>query len=189
MRTFLAIDLPLDIRNQLRWSQDRFREQLRSGYGDDPGIRWTHPDGIHLTLKFLGETSQEQSDRITESLGALGPLQKFVLEIRGYGFFPNTRQPQVFWAGIEAPPELAGLANRIERALAGLGLAERPFAPHLTLARLKTPRSPMALITLVSARKDESLGRFDVSEFFLFESQLSPGKPPHYRKIARFPLL
>ncbi len=181
MRAFIAIDLPTSIRAALAQAQADLRAH-------GPDCRWTRPEGIHLTLKFLGPISDAQVEQVTRALATLTPFGVFPIDVRGFGFFPDFRRPRVFWAGLEAPPGLGELAQRVEEAMAGLGLAPetRPFAPHLTLARLRVPRPQPALAALVEAKGAVSLGRFEVSEFFLFESKLSP-RGAEYRKVARFP--
>ena len=189
MRAFIAVDLPPEIQMALGQAQALLREQLRSGAGHDESLRWASVEGIHLTLKFLGEISQEASHRVVSALRALQPFEPFPVEIRGYGFFPDRRRPQVLWAGIIAPPVLAELAGRIDGAMATLGYPPetRPFAPHLTLARLKGRRRQPVLESALTQFGERTLGQFEISELFLFESQLSFGAPAQYRKVARFP--
>lgn len=181
MRAFVAIALPEEIHAELARRQQAIRAVCRDA-------RWTRPEGIHLTLKFLGEISDTQAKLVTEALAAFGGFENFSVEVRGFGFFPDARRPRVFWAGLEAPPALASLASRVEDAMEGSGFdrEQRAFNPHLTLARFKTPRPQPELAGLVEQRKDLSLGRFEVSEFFLFESKLSPAGA-QYRPVARFP--
>jgi RNA 2',3'-cyclic 3'-phosphodiesterase len=180
LRAFIAIALPENIHAELARQQQLFRPAGRDA-------RWTRPEGIHLTLKFLGEISAEQVKGVTEAIAALGEFQEFPVEVRGFGFFPDARRPRVFWAGVEAPEALPTLASRIDRAMERLGFApeQRAFNPHLTLARFKAPRPQLELAALAERQKDLSLGRFEVSEFFLFESKLSP-EGAAYRRVARF---
>jgi 2'-5' RNA ligase len=180
MRAFIAVDLPEEIHAALSQKQAALRAAC-------PDARWTRPEGIHLTLKFLGEISNAQVSQVTGALAALGRFAPFSVQVRAFGFFPDARRPRVFWAGLEAPPALAELAGRVEAAMEGLGFPreERPFKPHLTLARFKIPRPQPGLQALVS-REAPDLGRFDVSEFFLFESKLSP-HGAEYGKVMRFP--
>lgn len=181
MRAFLAIDLPEEIRAALRQKQKAFATSC-------PEARWTQSAGIHLTLKFLGKISEAQIRDVSEALIALGAFASFKVKVKGYGFFPDARRPRVFWAGIEAPPALGELANRVEDAMDKLGFAreQRKFNPHLTLARFKTPQPQPALADAVAKDQDQSLGEFDASELFLFESKLSP-HGAEYLKVARFP--
>ncbi len=182
MRVFVAVDLPEHIQAALAESQARFRTP-------ESDCRWTRPGGIHLTLKFLGEISADQVRKVSDALRAIGGFESFTVEVRGFGFFPDARRPRVFWAGLEAPPALAELAARVEGAMETLGSAPegRPFRAHLTLARFKIPRAPTALQDMIEKERDTSLGRFEVSEFFLYESRLSPGAAAEYRKLERFP--
>lgn len=186
MRTFIAIDLPESLHAALHREQSALRRAA-------PEARWTRPEGVHLTLKFLGEITDRQGEEVREALAALAPFEKFSVEVKGFGFFPDSRRPRVFWVGVEAPPALAELARKVEQALARLGFApeNRPYKPHLTLARFKEPRPQPALLAALHERTQGttdafSLGRFEVSEFFLYESKLTPAGA-EYRKLARFP--
>jgi RNA 2',3'-cyclic 3'-phosphodiesterase len=189
MRAFIAVELPPEIRTALSEIQARLQAHLSSDSRGDSELRWTRPEGIHLTLKFLGEISERQSAEVVKLLRRIAPSGRFTVEIRGYGFFPDRRRPQVLWAGVIAPPALAELARRIDRTTASIGFPteRRTFAPHLTLARFKSPRRQPALEALLGEFREQSVGHFEVSEFFLFESRLSFGSPAEYRKVARFP--
>ncbi len=180
MRAFIAIDLPEPIHAALSRHQAAFRAAC-------PDARWTRPEGIHLTLKFLGEISETQAKQVTDALAVLSNFSTFSVQAKGFGFFPDPRRPRVFWAGLEAPPALAELADRVEAAMERLGFPreQRSFTPHLTLARFKVPRPQPALQGMLP-HDPPDLGHFEVSEFFLFESKLSP-HGAEYRKVARFP--
>ena len=181
MRAFIAIVLPPEIHNELAQCQAMFRVLC-------PDARWTRPEGIHLTLKFLGEIADAQVGKVTQALSTLGAIATFPVEIKGFGFFPDARRPRVFWAGVVSPPELAQLAHRVEEALTGIGIPreQRAYSPHLTLARFREPRPQPALADAVERQSKTSLGRFDVREFYLFESKLRP-QGAEYRKVERFP--
>jgi len=181
MRAFLAIDLPETVRVALRQQQATFRAVSPDG-------RWTRPEGIHLTLKFLGEISDQQVTQALNALKELRPFETFATEVKGFGFFPDARRPRVFWAGVATSPNLVALAEQAEHAMEKLGFVreDRPFTPHLTLARFKIPRPQPALQSHLERLGEPSLGSFKVSEFFLFESKLSP-QGAEYRKLARFP--
>ncbi|HUI40684.1 MAG TPA: RNA 2',3'-cyclic phosphodiesterase [Terriglobia bacterium] len=184
MRTFVAIDLAESVRAALAKEQAR----LRSACARNSELRWTRPEGVHVTLKFLGEIPAERVAAVTAALEALRGFGRFEVEAKGFGFFPDARHPRVFWAGLEAPSALGELAGRVEAALAIIGFAaeDRPFRPHLTLARFRTPRADPDLAAALESTGSISLGRFEVDEFFLFESKLRPGGA-EYLKLAAFP--
>jgi 2'-5' RNA ligase len=181
MRAFIAIDLTEPLRAALAEAQRVFRSDCRDA-------RWTRPEGIHLTLKFLGEISDAQTKQVVEALTEVGPFESFSVEVKGFGFFPQARRPRVFWAGVTAPPALEDLAARIEGRMERIGFPreDRAFSPHLTLARFQAPRPQPALEAAVAARAATTLGQFEASQFFLFESKLSP-QGAQYRKVMRFP--
>ena len=181
MRSFIAIELPGSIRETLAREQARFRAV-------SPDARWTRPEGIHLTLKFLGQISAVQEAQVKDVLGRIERFDKFTVNVKSFGFFPDAKRPRVFWAGLDAPPELARLAEQIEIAVEPLGFPkeDRAFRPHLTLARFKIPRPQPKLEAVLAALDASDLGSFEVSEFFLWESRLLPGGA-EYHKVARFP--
>ena len=192
MRAFIAIDLPETVRTALRQQQAELKELLAAANPTKPKqdseIQWTNPAGIHLTLKFLGEINDAQVQQVNEALSGLEPFKEFSVEVRGFGFFPSAHRPRVLWAGIAAPPELALLEQRVEECMEKIGFEreQRDFNPHLTLARFKAPRPRPALNATVERHITLSLGSFAVSEFFLFESKLSP-RGAEYRRIMSFP--
>jgi len=184
MRAFVAIDLTEEIRAALAREQAR----LKSACGHNRDIRWTRSEGLHLTLKFLGEIDKERAPSVVAALQGLSGFDPFEVEVKGFGFFPDARRPRVFWVGLQAPGALDELAERVETALERLGFprGHRPFKPHLTLARFDRPKSPAALTAAVGSSAAPSFGSFEVGEFFLFESRLRPGGPEYF-KLARFP--
>ena len=154
MRAFIAIDLPEPLHAALAEAQQVFRSACRDA-------RWTRPEGIHLTLKFLGEISDAQTKQVVEALAQIGPFEPFSVEVKGFGFFPQAQRPRVFWAGVAAPPALAELAARVESHMEKIGFAreDRAFSPHLTLARFQVPRPQPALEAAVAARATDIAGK------------------------------
>ena|ERR1051325_6903743 len=182
MRTFVAIEVPQEIR-------ERMRELLLSLQRSALDLRWSRPEGLHITVKFLGEVSAEQLEAVKSNLQMVAAPAPFSIDIRGAGFFPNERAPQVLWLGIQAGPELGELAAAVENQLLPIGFKkeDRPFAPHLTLARTKSSSQLSGLRELLRTREPLEMGSFTAREFFLYESQMSRGGSI-YHKIARFPL-
>jgi len=181
MRAFIAIDLPETIRATLRRKQALFRCA-------SPDARWTQPEGIHLTLKFLGEVPDPKVKEVCGRLKNLGQFEAFSVQVKGFGFFPDARRPRVMWVGVEALSSLSRLAEQVEEAMQGIGFAreKRAYRPHLTLARFRVPQPQPALQALLVTEQEQELGNIEVSEFYLFESKLSP-KGAEYRKVERFP--
>jgi len=135
IRSFIAIELPDEAKEGLA----RLRNELqRNEHGF---VKWVDPGGIHLTLKFLGNIPAGQVAEITGAIGeATQGISPFHLEISGLGAFPSVRQPRVLWVGVGGETDkLSRLQQNVDSALAALGFAreERPFAPHLTLARVR----------------------------------------------------
>lgn len=141
----MALELPDAIRNALRDTIGRLRAELNER---DELMRWVDPDSAHLTLKFLGQTAEEAVAGIEAAMAnALqgqpsGPLQ---LSTTHVGFFPTPRMPRVAWLGLDGEIErLGALRDAVEESIAPLGwpTEARPFAPHLTLGRLRPTASP-----------------------------------------------
>jgi len=135
IRSFIAIELPDEAKEGLA----RLRSKLqRNEHGF---VKWVDPGGIHVTLKFLGNIPAGQVAEITGAIGeATQGISPFHLEISGLGAFPSVRQPRVLWVGVGGETDkLSRLQQNVDSALAALGFAreERPFAPHLTLARVR----------------------------------------------------
>jgi len=194
MRIFIGIDLDPEVRARI----SRFLEGVQ-GFAAD--ARWVRPELLHVTLKFIGEQTPEQVEAITERLRR---VEGSVFEIRsaGYGFFPTAKAPRVFWIGIQAAPPLAALAESIDVAVAELGIPreDRPYSPHLTLARAGgRSGSPKwrkgdghnktfaVLEKRLAAMGELDFGTITAHEFILFQSQLSPAGSK-YTKLQRFPL-
>ena len=194
MRIFVGIDLDNEIRTKIA----RFLEGVR---GFAPDARWVRPESLHITLKFIGEQNPEQVAAITERL-QLVEGKRAEIRLAGYGFFPTAKAPRVFWIGIQAGPELGELASGVDSALAELQIPreDRPFSPHLTLARGgggsgspkwrkgDGPNSTFAeLQKRLAAMSEIDFGTMTAREFFLYQSQLSPGGSK-YTKLHSFSL-
>jgi 2'-5' RNA ligase len=181
MRVFVAVDIPEEVRRALA-EFARPLAVLRSG------ARWVRTEGMHLTLKFIGEVSPEKVERINAALAGVKSSAPVEMIFRGTEFFPNAKHPRVFWAGIEATPNLAGLAAHIEAQLEPLGIPreQRAFHPHLTLARFKDERGLPELRAAIEKAGTVEFGACTAREFHLYESKLKPGGA-EYRQLASWP--
>ena len=187
MRLFVALDLPEAVRQA-------FRELISQLKKSSPNARWVRPEGIHVTLKFIGHTDERNLESICAALAPIRSEQPVEMEFRGLGFFPHERRPRVLWCAVGASANLARLTADIGRALEPLGMAaeSREYVPHLTLARLEPERiSPAELQKLERAAEEaagSSFGSARESEFYLFESMLKP-TGAEYRRVQAFPFV
>lgn len=184
MRLFVALDLGEAVREEFR--------QLIAGLKKNcPGARWVRPEGIHVTLKFIGSTDQAKVDSICAALALIRSERPVEMEFRGLGFFPSERRPRVLWCGVEASSNLATLAGDVGRALEPLGIPaeSREYAPHLTLARLepeKLSRGEVEKMEQAAQGASGSIfGSARETEFHLFESILKP-TGAEYKRLQAF---
>jgi 2'-5' RNA ligase len=176
IRSFIAIELPQEVKTGLRRLQDELTLPQHTS------VKCVAPEGIHLTLKFLGNISPQKVAEITGVMeqASLG-INPFQLQITEVGAFPNMRQPRVLWVGIKGElDKLTGWQKRIDDGLVPLGFAKetRPFTPHLTLARVRDGCSPgdrRSLGELVMKTPVEFNHALAVNSLNLMKSQLLPG--------------
>ncbi len=174
VRSFIAIELPEALRKELAELQSRLKAQSRFY------VKWVNPSGIHLTLKFLGYVPAERLDEITLAMeAAASEVPPFSLQPDSLGAFPNLSRVQVVWVGLTGDIEPLGkLAREIEREVATLGYPPegRPFAAHLTLARMgnqATPEERRHMGDIINRTRFESSSTIAVSEVSLMRSQLT----------------
>jgi 2'-5' RNA ligase len=181
VRLFVALEIPTAVRESLAGLLDSLR-----ALSAQP--RLVRPENLHVTLKFIGEWAPEKLDTLRSALDAVRLDQPVTLDFRGLGFFPNEKRPRVFWAGIEASPNLITLASEIERATEKLGVQreQRPFSPHLTLARFERPGLPEKLRGAIQENAAREFGALHSSEFRLIESKLKPSGA-EYTTLQTFP--
>jgi len=181
MRLFVALELPAAVRENLV-------ALLKALRAVSPQTRWVRPENLHLTLKFIGEVPETEFAVIRNALAAARSDQPVALEFRGLGFFPNEKRPRVFWAGIEASPNLKTLAAEIDRAMEKLGIPceQRPFSPHLTLARFEPPELPEKLRSAIEENAAREFGSFRTNQYQLIESKLKPSGA-EYTTLESFP--
>ncbi len=170
MRLFVAVELP-----------DEVRAVLKAGLGtlkrDLPPARWVRVEGMHLTLKFLGEQPPELVEALDSTAAkAVAWLPSVTVQLGGGGFFPHERRPRVAWLGGQAPG-LDGWARVIDDGASALGVEReaRPFSLHLTLARLERPWGARAVEDFVVRVGKWRFPEFIAREMVLFKSELKPG--------------
>lgn len=191
MRLFVALDIPRTIRDAIEAYVNELRRIA-------PDAKWVRPDSYHVTLKFIGEWKRD----VQEVLSALEQVKATPLDVafRGCGFFPTARSPRVFWVGIEGGDTLVRLAHTVDLSCSSIGIAneDRDFSPHLTLARSGSgsprPRkheqatsSMKGLAERITGLPAPDFGAMHATEFYLYESRLSPGGA-RYTKLKAFAL-
>ncbi len=186
LRTFIAAEVPDAARAAILAFLEAVVRTTAPG-----AIRWVRPAGLHLTLRFLGQTPRGRLAAVGAVMRATASRHRpFAVEIGGGGAFPTLRRPRVLWLGVRAgSSDLAALAADLERGLEPLGWPPegRPYAAHLTLARAEPgPVAAETAARLVEAAGDLRL-RWQVEELVLFESLLGRGGA-RYVPLERVPL-
>ena len=185
-RLFVAFDLAPEAKQRL----DDCRRQLRPGLGN---LKWVRPEALHLTVRFLGETALERLDDLGAAVQATAAAQPpFSFSLRGLGVFPEARRPVVFWAGVADGREtLQRFAEdlRTSLALAGFGSDDRPFLPHVTLARARPDTRLRAgpVQQLLAEWSGRHLGETRLDHVTVYASTLTPAGPL-YEVLRQCPL-
>ncbi len=178
IRCFIAIELEEEIKNRLAEQQRMFRKRLS---GNESSIKWVKPEQIHLTLKFLGNVSDQDLQEIcAAATRAASEFQPFSFSVGGCGCFPPKGPARVLWIGItEGQSELKQLAKRVDHWVNKLGFPreQRAFSGHLTLARIRQANAGKVVRNVVEGTTLDSLGQQSVSTITVFQSDLKPGGP------------
>jgi len=187
LRTFIALKTPSGWDEKL----GDLQRELKSKFGNN-AFRWIKPEQIHITLRFFGWLTINQIEELNRILPAIASKHSpFNLTCSGLGCFPNPKRPRVFWAGLAGDLSLASaLQALIVNATAHLGEPpeDRPFKPHLTLARLKEPdRSQIADLDRVIKRGFQIDEPWSVDHVLLMQSHLSP-QGSEYETLASYSL-
>jgi 2'-5' RNA ligase len=184
LRAFIAISLPEPVLQGIVTAQETLK---RSGLK----IRWVRKEGIHLTLKFLGDIDRDSVEKISEAMErATGSFSPFTLWAEGIGVFPNLRRPRVAWVGLSGDIEiLRALQRDLESQLSGLGFPKekRPFKGHLTLGRVKGRLDGIKLQEALEDLGDFRTESFTAQSLVLFQSELRPDGAV-YSRLAEVPL-
>jgi 2'-5' RNA ligase len=176
IRAFIAVPLPRPLLEKIAAVQRQLEKRV-----SPHSVRWVHVEGIHLTLKFLGDTPTDKLPAIRQALAAVARLAPAcTFAVGGLGCFPNPRRPHVVWVGVHEPSgRLAALQDSIEEVLAPLGYApeERGFTPHLTLGRVQQRASSgdaARIGEVVASTQVERLAEVSADHFALIRSVLKP---------------
>lgn len=180
MRLFLAINLPTEVRAEVRAATAALRDEA-------PELSWVQESRLHLTLKFLGDVDEARLDELSAAAATVaGRHRELLMTLAGIGAFPNFRRARVVWLGIEQESRLELLHHEVELACESLGfeVEGRAFRPHLTLARVKhaLPEERLRALSRVAKQTDFRTD-FVVRSVDLMSSELSQSGPA-YRTLV-----
>lgn len=171
MRVFIAIELSDNIRESLAQIQSHLKYS-----GAD--VKWVEKDNIHLTLKFLGEVAEEKCAKIKSVLDDIGKsIKQFEISIKDIGAFPKIDFPRVVWVGLDkGAGESKELAEKIDEALckSGFERESRPFAAHLTIGRVRSPKNKEALKDKIIDLQLTAYSLQLIQSITIFQSTLTP---------------
>lgn len=174
-RAFIAIDLSPDLIARIDETTAYLKEQM----GDLP-VRWISAENVHLTMKFLGDVSVTNVDRLAEIIRRVaGAHECFEMSVGSLGVFPNQRRPRVIWLGVEAPQVLHTIQRSLDQETNRLGYEtkDQHFSPHLTIARVSRGadyREIKEISEFLEAESVGFLGATRVANINLFRSDLKP---------------
>ncbi len=177
MRLFTGIDIPERERAAL--------DGLLSAMRPLAPLRWSVAANLHVTTKFIGDWPQSRLEELLSVLAGTSVPPPITTSLDGLGWFPNLHQPRIFWVSVKAPKELSGLVTATETQLLPLGIApeDRPYRPHLTLARIDRPVDLAPVRRAVAALPSTTFGAFQARAFHLYLSESG-----RYTKLASFAL-
>lgn len=185
LRVFCAVELPEEVRAAAAAHAARLRREF-----PEARASWARPEGLHITLKFVGEVGAVRVEALSKAAGAaVEGFEPFGLSVEESGTFPPRGAARVLWLGVKGGSgQLARLQRRLEQECEAAGFPAEPraFKPHLTLARLRTPKDAHALS---EAHRHAAFGpcHFQVSELLVIRSQLGPGGS-RYTPLSRHSL-
>jgi len=183
MRAFIAVD----ISEETRAAAEKLINTLRDTGAD---VKWVRPRNLHITLKFLGNISADEAERVSARLGEVaGEFGEFGFSVSGVGAFPDIRRPRVIWMGISNGERLLRLAKDVEQAMEAEGFRpeRRPFSPHITIGRTRSPRGIDKLTGELVKYRVTGFGSHRVHSINLVQSLLKK-EGAEYRVVFAAPL-
>ena len=174
IRSFVAVEITEEARR-------RFADLARLARDTGAHVSWVKPEGIHLTLAFLGDVPGTTLDALHTAMDVVASdVPPFRYEIAGIGSFGNPRAPRIIWAGVrEDSGVLARLQSRLAEEIRGLGipLEDRAFVPHVTVARIRSARNIEGLLESIQVAREWPFGWVPVERVVLVASRLTPQGP------------
>jgi len=173
MRLFIGID----VTDELRGALVQVQEKLKSTGAD---IKPVEPENIHLTIKFLGEVGDDIVGKISAAIErSISGKGVFQADVRGIGVFPSLKYIRVIWAGVGTGADrIVELQRSLDSELVDLGFRrERDYVPHITLARVRSPKGKEKLVEAVKEVSDLEFGHMQVLSVKLKQSTLTSRGP------------
>jgi 2'-5' RNA ligase len=162
-------------------------DELRKTGAD---VKWVPPGNVHLTLKFLGSTDEALVPKIRESLmNKLSHYKVFYIKIAGIGCFPSEKRPRVIWIGMEDSEVLSKIQRDIDAEIMHFGFVpeNRPFSPHLTIGRVRSPKRVPDLMKRLTEFREVDFGAIEVKNIHVMKSELRQAGA-EYSSLAEIPL-
>lgn len=180
MRTFIAVEIPAEIKEKI----GRYIDYLRGSFQN---VKWVSPKNLHLTIKFLGEVKEKDLDTLIECIEPiLSDFRSFNLALEHTGFFPSLKNPRVIWIGSDGGADnLLDIFQELEHCLENIGIDRetRTFSPHLTIGRVKRNHNKHSAQNNYNVDIPEfEPFSFQVNSIALIKSTLTP-KGPIYEKL------
>ncbi|SDN03247.1 RNA 2',3'-cyclic phosphodiesterase [Sediminibacillus halophilus] len=176
---FIGIPLNERIQHQLKLVQEKLKRRPDLAYKN-----WTHPQDMHITLKFLGPSPDSTIKELKRDLQQISQKHCFSLDIKGIGHFGNPQEPRVVWAGVENASPLAALQKQVDGLCQTLGwsLENRPYRPHITLAKKWAGNKKVN----IPITEEFPFGNLEVERIHLY--QIHPSQTPKYEAIETISL-
>jgi len=185
IRSFLAFELPVEIREQIRVISKELKKTALP-------VRWVKADNIHLTILFLGSVDEDTIGDMEEKVNLVAKgFSAFRIRLNAVGVFPHWRRPRVIWIGLNGDiGRLSDLRDELQEELKALGFMpeKRPFRAHLTFGRFKGHLDrPEDMKWILDKYRDINSDLYQLNELILYKSDLKPDGPV-YTKMATWPL-
>lgn len=184
IRTFVAIDLKPNQILMEKWQELKLLLENES-------VKWVDGQSLHLTLFFVGETSINMADEISQKLEIeLKDIPSFKIKVQGFGVFGSPKRPGVIWAGVEKSEPLFDLMKVVRSSISRFGFNEPDgnFSPHFTLGRVRQQISPIDLNHYININKSKVLQEIIVNRVIFYKSILKP-TGPIYKPLKEIKLL
>lgn len=174
MRSFVSIEIPENIIKNVDGIIEKMKKCLTP-------IKWVENKNLHLTVKFLGTVNDDKLETIETSLKeSVKDFVAFEVGLKGIGVFPNPKDAQVIWVGINKGSDtFKKISEKVDSALKLFREEEHEFTPHLTIGRVKNKIDVGFLEGFIKEHKDTDLGTFKVKSISIFKSTLTQGGPVH----------